>query len=276
MVTVRCPNCEATYQLDPAKLADSGRKLKCAQCQTVWIARLPDKVAEPVVVPEVPVVKAITPIEEATERVPDADDVDDGADLPPPDDLMVQRTPGVEALVRVGGWRRFVRGDNIWRSGATGFIILGIVAGAGVFWMKTRPAEMVQTDTKPVAAADTVTPSEVVPAPKGVVLHRVHGEVTDLTGKQGGVALTVRGLLANTTSDTVVVPALRLELLGPDGKVADMWPVSGVSGTLLPGSEQAWTVSLSAPDMSAVRGWRVVFVKDASSTTDVAPASAAE
>ena len=41
MITVRCPACDATYQLDDAKLAAGGRKLKCARCKTVWVADAP-------------------------------------------------------------------------------------------------------------------------------------------------------------------------------------------------------------------------------------------
>jgi hypothetical protein len=70
-------------------------------------------------------------------------------------------------------------------------------------------------------------------------------------------------LLSNVTSESIIVPPLQLELLGDDGKVADLWPVSGVSGTLEPMAEQAWTVSLSAPTMADIKGWRVVFVKNA-------------
>lgn len=176
------------------------------------------------------------------------------------DDMLLRRAPGLDAVVRVGGWRQWVRGSNSWRLGAVGLIGLGMLAGAWVVWGKLHPeAEIVVAKPVPVEEAKRVD-AEVIQPPKGVVLHRVHGDISELTGPEGGVALTVRGLLTNTSSNTVVVPALRLELLGNDGKVADLWPVSGVSGTLAPQAEQAWTVSLSAPDMRAIEGWRVVFI----------------
>lgn len=263
MMTVRCPNCEATYQLDASKLADGGRKLKCAQCQTVWIAKAPE--AEPVadVVVE-------TPVEETTEAAVEpvvetpVEDIASPEDAPPSEEQLIQRTPGVEALTQVGGWRQWVRGGNIWRTGAMGFIVLGALAGGWVAWGKLapKPEKVVEVAHEEPVVPEEVSDSKVVEAPKGVVLHHVRGEVTPLEGKEGGVALTVRGLLSNVTSETIVIPALQLELLGEDGKVADLWPVSGVSGELEPMAEQAWTVSLSAPDMSSVKGWRVVFVKN--------------
>ena len=270
MITVSCPNCDATYQLDESKLADGGRKLKCAKCQTVWIAKRPE--VEPVVsvVEETPVVEEeVAPVVEAVAE----GDIASPEDAPPTEEMIVQRTPGVDALVRVGGWRQYVRGGNIWRTGAMTFILLGVVAGGFVAYgkMTAQAPERDGVDesshgqvVSSTMLAETKDTSQVVQPPKGVVLHRVRGEATSVEGKNGGVALTVRGLLSNTTSDSIVVPAMQLELLGDDGKVADLWPVSGVSGTLQGGAEQAWTVSLTAPDMSAVKGWRVVFVKNAS------------
>lgn len=262
MITVRCPNCEAAYQLDASKLADGGRKLKCAKCHTVWIARAEPPVAEaPVEAPAEPTPAAVAtpPAESPAEPA--------GEELPPPPDGLITRPPAMEAVVRVGGWRHWVRGDNIWRSGALAMIALGLLAGAGVVWMKLGQQGAIEELHDPLQ----VPPMEhaprdtgVVQPPEGVVLHRVHGDVVPLEGEGAGVSLTVRGLLTNTKPETVQVPALRLELLGADGQVADMWPVSNVSGTLAPLEEQAWSVSLTAPDMSSVKGWRVVFVKDVS------------
>lgn len=270
MMTVRCPNCAATYQLDASKLASGGRKLKCAQCQTVWIATAEPEVVPVVEVPveEIPEVKKPVGIEDAAaeEAAVQVEDepVEGFGDVLPSEEEIIQRTPGVDALIRVGGWRQYVRGDNIWRSGAVVLILMGVLAGAGVVFsrMGAHEVETVKVKGHAPVDAEAAHKDAVVQPPKGVVLHHVRGEVSEIEGGQGGVALTVRGLLTNTTSATVVVPPLRLELLGADGKVADMWPVSNVSGTLAPAAEQAWTVSLTAPDMSSVKGWRVVFVSE--------------
>lgn len=267
MTTVRCPNCDATYNVDPAKLAGGGRKLKCAKCQTVWLA-----MAEPV---EVAAPKAVEPPaapDEAAETaaVPEvadaAADVADGdaAFAPDTDEMLVQRTPGVDAVVRVGGWRQWIRGENKWRSAALGVVILGLLGGGLVVVMKMGGEEVEEELPVVAVAAEPVAamPSDVVQPPAGVVLHRVQGEVSEVDGQGGGVALTVRGLLANTTSQTITVPPMRLELLGKDGSVADMWPVSGIAARMEAGAEEAWTVSLTAPDMTSIQGWRIVFVAE--------------
>lgn len=286
MVNVRCPNCQATYQLDPAKLADGGRKLKCAKCGTVWVARAEETSS-------IPVSQTISPPavgDSAAEAIAGATTIHGAADpdpqfkpqpeatpasqpetapvkdpepdLPPPDDLpndLIQRSPNLEELTQVGGWHTMVRGDNIWRTGAVAFILLGLAVGGLVLWsiLGTKPAEQ-EAAAKPLP--ETAMTEKVVQPPEGVVLHRVRGDVAKTDGKDTEMSLTVRGLLTNTTSATIIVPPMRLELLGKDGKVADMWPVTDISSTLMPAAEQAWSVSLSAPDMTTIRGWRVVFI----------------
>lgn len=286
MVNVSCPNCQATYQLDPSKLADGGRKLKCARCGTVWVARA-EEPATPAPQPApaaespsgsiIPPQQPAAPVEKAEDALSSAQVLANAEATPappaplqpeppsglPPSDNLIQRTPGVEDLTQVGGWRNLVRGGNLWRTGAMGFIALGLLAGAFLLWpvFFGKPGNPEEPAPKAVAKPET---AQIVQPPAGVILHRVRGEVGKLEdgegGKSGGVALTVRGLLTNTTSATLEVPPMRLELLGTNGQVADMWPVTNVSSTLAPAAEQAWSVSLSAPDMSSVHGWRVVFV----------------
>jgi predicted Zn finger-like uncharacterized protein len=287
MTTVRCPNCQATYNVDAAKLADGGRKLRCAKCQTVWLAKA--EVVEPEVVPTEVAVEVAGAASGAADEVgapaggpetlageavtthSEGDSEGDVAFAPPSEEMLVQRTPGVEVMAQAGGWRRLVRGDNVWRSGAVAFVCVGILLGCGVFWWTFFMGGEVRGHKMVEVVAPVVQVSAVVQPPKGLVLHRVRSEVKDVEGEGGGVALTVRGLLANTTSNTLNVPAMRLELLGKDGAVADMWPVSGIAGTLQPKGEQAWVVSLTAPDMASIQGWRVVFVSETSAGVTPVP-----
>ncbi|MEP0519018.1 MAG: zinc-ribbon domain-containing protein [Hyphomicrobiales bacterium] len=43
---IACPNCSTKYSLKEQALGDSGRKMKCAKCEHVWLA-LPPQEAEP-------------------------------------------------------------------------------------------------------------------------------------------------------------------------------------------------------------------------------------
>ncbi|KPG01388.1 thioredoxin [Rhodopseudomonas sp. AAP120] len=37
-----CPHCTTSYAIDPAKLGDSGRTVRCSRCKEVWLARPED------------------------------------------------------------------------------------------------------------------------------------------------------------------------------------------------------------------------------------------
>lgn len=284
MITVRCPACDAAYQLDEAKLAGKGRKLKCARCQVVWVARAPEPEKE-----AVPVEAAVTEpaTDEAVKEPLGTEDAtaeakaDAEGEVEPSFEKATEdtaeepyREPTLDELSeevggRWGRWRAWLRGPNLWRSGAMGLVAMGVLTGGGVLALKFMPDGHEAGVEIPVVAEPDLS-AHVVQPPKGIVLHNVRDEIAKVEGdEQGGVALTVRGLLANTSSETLVVPPMRLELLGEDGKLADMWPVSGVGGPMDAGAEHAWTVSLSAPDMRHIKGWRVVFVEE----TQGAPAA---
>ncbi len=272
MITVRCPACDAAYNLDDAKLAAGGRKLKCARCKTVWIAEAPPAPAEAASAVEPAPEVAAPPAPEPVEAPAVAPVADAGSEaLPEPEPLPealedYPREYAVDEVVQIGGWRQWIRGGNAWRSGALGLVLLGLLTGGGVVALKLIPESAEEPVAETVAVAEPLT-SKIVQPPEGLVLHNVRDDVAPVEGEQGGVALTVRGLLANTTSKTLVVPPMHLELLGDDGRVADTWAVSGVSGDMEGGAEQAWTVSLSAPDMTRIRGWRLVFVEDVPADT---------
>lgn len=39
---IACPTCATRYNIDPAIIGASGRKVRCSQCATVWVQTLPD------------------------------------------------------------------------------------------------------------------------------------------------------------------------------------------------------------------------------------------
>lgn len=256
MVTVRCPNCDAAYELDPAKLA-GGRKLKCAKCGTMWVPTVEVAKEEPKV--EAP------KVEEAAQAEVPAGAAKPAAEAPPApepeeDDEPVPEIvlPQLDTLARqrkMGLAAYWLRGDNRWITGTVALVVLGLLGGALVVWQRMAPeAPAEAASAKALESGPVLT---VVEPPKGLVLHNVRSEVVPQDG--GGVLLTVRGLIANTTSASITVPPLRLELLDGEGKVADMWPVSSVSGSLPAQSENAWVVSLTEASLQGVSGWRLVF-----------------
>ena len=39
-----CPHCSTSYGIDPAKLGEAGRTVRCSRCKEVWLARLEDAI----------------------------------------------------------------------------------------------------------------------------------------------------------------------------------------------------------------------------------------
>jgi|GEM_PF-4436901 len=282
MVTVRCPACLALYKVDPAKLGGGGgapaRKMKCARCGTVWLP-MAEAAEEEKTAPEAqkpaegvtetpqedePAKRAENSVQDTDKKEENLENPKDVAEAPPPE---APESPGLdEVLVRQGAYSRLKNNVNSigWsRVGGLLIALVGLVLGVYLGWQHWgntaaaggRPAAIAGNS----AAATGSNLGKVVPAPKGVVLRRVHSDIRNI---KGGVLLTVRGLITNTTSQSVPLPPLVLQLLDANGKVADMWPVNSISGTIAAKTENAWTVSLTEPDLDRVRGWRVVFSEE--------------
>lgn len=286
MVTVRCPACLATYNLDPAKvgpeLVTTGKKMKCAKCGTVWLAKpeseealavaaqaeakaAAQRAADATAAPVSAAPSEKTAADSAPDSAPPAEPAPEAANepvsAPLPEDALLSQGPSLDSMAharRPG--LRWLRGENRWALGAVLFVGIGIVMAGWVVLHRLHRSDTpntLQLDAARPAAATTAprAPATVNP-PAGVLLRRVRSEISAI---DGGVMLTVRGLVTNTTSKSVVLPPLMVQLLGADGSVQDMWPVSSISGTLPPQAENAWVVSLTEPSLDAVKGWRVVF-----------------
>lgn len=268
MFTVSCPNCSATYQLDETKVGPQGRKLKCARCNHIWVATPP--ATAPVVaeteMPEVtapepaPAVGITQPVaaEVASETV--ASPVEGSAEGDVTPAVVPVEQVDVESMVKVGRdpWTRSFVGPRKWRTVGIAVCLLGVVGAGWVVWGKLMPQEAADSPETKVEKEAGAVAVVVIPPPKGVVLQRVKAQFTKV-GE--GVVLGVHGTMKNTSETAIDLPPLRVELLGKDGKVQDMWPVNLASTTLLPAVEMPWGVSFTNPDVKNIAGWRAVFVK---------------
>lgn len=285
MFTVSCPNCSATYQLDETKLGPQGRKLKCARCGHIWVAMPPAADEPPVSAvsspasPEgqpAPVDVGAAPVagdsfhnEDAAEDTLSAESENAAAqnltEESVPEALAPEPVaPRVElsAMANVARypWSRAFTGQRKWLTVALALCCVGALGAGWVLWGKFSPRG--HAGARTVAATEntgvSTTVPVVVPPPSGVVLQRVKAQFTKV-GE--GVVLNVNGVMRNASETAVNLPLLRVELLGADGKVQDMWPVNLVTTTLLPTMEMPWSVSFTNPDVKNIAGWRAVFVR---------------
>lgn len=258
MFTVNCPACDAQYQLDEAKVGPAGRKLKCAKCGHLWVAMKPVvEVAAGAVAEQAPEVQAREGQAEkrAEDVLPAVEKVEEQAPEPAAVDL------GAAAEVGQRGWLAWFYGPNLWRMLGWGLILAGLLAGGWVVWHAWQEhddlgkhQEAAVEDVPLLAMEEPV----VIPPPQGVVLQGVRAE---FIGEGDGVVLAVRGQVKNVGDAAVTLPQLQVELLGRDGKVADVWPVRLANHQLLPAVSLGWEVSFTNPPLKELAGWRAVFVK---------------
>jgi predicted Zn finger-like uncharacterized protein len=268
-ITVHCPSCNAAYKLDEAKIGPQGRKLKCAKCATIWVATLPEPPVEAPATPkaeadvETPAhAQALPPLiddpvfrDDALPELNEADGNDEPAQGEIPERLAV---PDLDKLA---GWERkrvsrMFRGETLWMLVGGLVVVAGAMAAVGVYW-NTLPEtpEASQPALAQKTAAQELKIGYGLP-PEGIVLKQVRGEVADVSGD---AVLNVSGVMTNLKAESVMVPALRLELVGHDDTVRDAWPIAQTSGTLVPRGQRSFSVSLTGPSLAVAKGWRVVF-----------------
>lgn len=72
MATITCPACQTKYQVPEAALGEGGRRVSCAKCSNVWLAKADMPVAAPPVEPVAPepvVSDPVASVPEPSERV---------------------------------------------------------------------------------------------------------------------------------------------------------------------------------------------------------------
>lgn len=224
-----CPECETSYEVDPAELGEGGRKVRCAECGTLWRASAADsEIAPPEQEPEAaPDAEdwpdtfkdedfAAPPVE-----MPAAEEAEDVAPPPPrrrraqtkrraipkPRFVTILAAAGLAALAALG----------VWRQAVVGLVpdLAGLYAAAGL------PVNLRGLEFRDV---DTVETSD-----NGVPL------------------LVVRGTIANVTEGAVEVPRLRLAVRGASGREIFVWTAMPSKHELEAGEALPFFAQLASP-----------------------------
>lgn len=252
MLTVRCPKCDAAYQVDETKIGPQGRRLKCAKCGEIWVAKAPQAAigGEDAAKSGEKLPNAAAPVPEGTSaslEPAEASDVDQGV------------APGVDELAHVGSpLRAATGGPRKWLTLALVLCVVGVAGGGYVMWQHFAAG-----GEAPAAAGEFAAPAaaegiKTVPAPEGVVLLDVAARFNQ--DEKAGLSFEVAGKVKNGGSQTVTLPGLQVELLDKDGKVRDLWPVTLIKGELTPGEELPWKVTFTNPPVEEMAGWRAEWV----------------
>jgi hypothetical protein len=158
---------------------------------------------------------------------------------------------------RVGGLRWFI-GAQKWVLLGAALAALGLAAGLWVLLAPENGGGHEDIEA-PVVTEREVMRRAVVKAPDGLVVRDVKADFVE-DAKEGTV-FVVKGLMQNTGSAVLTVPAFQVEILDRAGQVADVWPAAMPHATLDAGEVMDWEVSFTHPPVEEMAGWRGNFVK---------------
>jgi predicted Zn finger-like uncharacterized protein len=232
-----CPECETSYEVEPADLGAGGRKVRCTECSAVWHAS-----GDAAAVPAVPVEPSFA--EDVFGSQPFIDEIEEEAAAEPAliepaiEDVAFQDAPP-ENKSRL---RRKPRGTA--PRGARKGNVMTWAAAAGI-------AALVSLGVWRQAVVDLVPDLAGLYAVAGLPVNIRGLEFRDVntveTTENGVPLLVVRGTIENVTEEDVDVPRLRLAVRGTSGREIFVWTAMPSKQELSAGEALPFFAQLASP-----------------------------
>jgi predicted Zn finger-like uncharacterized protein len=251
---IACPTCTATYEIDDATVGETGRKVRCVACGTIWRA-FRDRPGEVISAPA-PVRSADLPeIEAAPPLAPSEQDL---AQEIMPQEVMHQESapaatesltsvaaaeplaPRGAKLVREAKPRKVRAGGVLKRMFAWPLLVMAGTAAlaGGAYSQRERIVRVL-----PQSAAVFVLAGAPVNL-RGIDIRDVKSRMAEDNGVN---VLVVDGNLVSLAKDKVNVPRLRLAVLSETGQEIYVWSAQADRATLQPGETLNFRRRLAAP-----------------------------
>ncbi len=248
-----CPDCAAVYEIDDASVTESGRKVRCAACSTVWRvfpARFdPETGTYLTPSPATPLPEQAARQETDAVQGQDAVSQDTAsADSPEPVVATVEapaESPDTIPQSPRAKWQRNTpsgkQGHTLksrilsWPTGAIAATLL-IVAG-GLHQRVQVVKYLPQTAGLYAAIGLPVNL-------RGVTISNIGSRLID---DNGVVVLVIDGDLLNATDQNVRLPRLRFAVLGKDRQEIYAWSAQADQASLKPGEKINFRRRLAAP-----------------------------
>jgi predicted Zn finger-like uncharacterized protein len=256
---IACPTCTATYEIDDATVAETGRKVRCVACGTIWRA-FRDRPGEVISAPA-PVRSADLPeIEAAPPLAPSEQDL--AQEIIPqevmPRNIIPQESapaatesltsaaaaeplaPRGAKLVREAKPRKVRAGGVLKRMFAWPLLVMAGTAAlaGGAYSQRERIVRVL-----PQSAAVFVLAGAPVNL-RGIDIRDVKSRMAEDNGVN---VLVVDGNLVSLAKDKVNVPRLRLAVLSETGQEIYVWSAQADRATLQPGETLNFRRRLAAP-----------------------------
>ncbi len=252
---IACPTCATAYEIDDGTVGETGRKVRCAACGTVWRAfhdRPPELIVRPA-----PAEEPAPVIAEAPPMAPSEADIAATADFPAAaGDLepTEQRDPAADDPSAGGAPEpskkaKLVKDRPAKKAGASNAL------GRLLAW----PALAVAGTLGLLGAGYAFRERLVRIAPQSAAVFAAVGLPVNLRGidirdvksrmvEDNGVSvLVIDGNLVNVSKARVPVPRLRFAVLGDKGQEIYVWSAQADRGTLQPGEAMTFRRRLAAP-----------------------------
>jgi predicted Zn finger-like uncharacterized protein len=251
-----CPDCAAVYEIDETSVAESGRKVRCAACSTVWRVFPPGY--DPLtgeLLPEVPNVPAEILIStdqpsaepegailvrgavEASETTPagsgELTEVSEATAPPVPAEPPPRRAKWTNDKVSKdsGTKGRFLT----WPAGAIAASIA--ILAIGLYQRERMVRYLPQTAKLYTAIGMPVNL-------RGITINNVASRMIDDNGVS---VLVIDGDIANATDQSIRLPRLRFAVLGKDRQEIYSWSAQTDQANLKPGEKINFRRRLAAP-----------------------------
>jgi predicted Zn finger-like uncharacterized protein len=266
---IACPTCAATYEIDDGSVGDTGRKVRCAGCGTVWRAfrdqpSLIISAPPPSATPEVAIVADPPPL------APAEADIAPGADLPRNDAAFAGEQPEIAPAstpaeaVLAGGSEPNAVAEAEAGPPRKARIVKGKPAkkasgGASLKRLLAWPTLVVAATLGLAAAGYAFREPIVRLAPQSAALYAALGLPVNLRGidirnirsrmiDDGGVnVLVIEGELVSVAKERQVVPRLRFAVIGEKGQEIFTWSTQADKAQLQPGEAMPFRRRLAAP-----------------------------
>jgi predicted Zn finger-like uncharacterized protein len=247
---IACPTCATTYEIDDATIGEAGRKVRCAECGTVWrthrdgrretLSAPPPPAEAPL---EPPPTLEAPPLAPSEADVAAADDLPaSGAALEPSGEAPPPEKPakGRASFVQMGGKGRKPGGALL-----LGALKPAALATAGSLLLLA--GAYVGREDVVRAAPQSAAVFAAIGAPvnlRGIELRNVRGRIIDDNGVN---VLVIDGDLVNLRAEPSAVPRLRFAVLGDKGQELFVWTAQADRPSLRPGETLNFRRRLAAP-----------------------------
>jgi predicted Zn finger-like uncharacterized protein len=269
---IACPSCTAPYEIDDASVTEAGRKVRCANCTTVW--RVYPALAASTIAPTDPS-QTMDPDANPFATEPPEDIFGDGgprrpsepvsqseesapaevesavaapvSDLPPdqtpaPDFPQPEAAPPPPSRARLTKDRKPVKAAGkgksslfTWKTGAVAASITVLAIGIH------------QREATVRFLPQTASLYKMVGLPVNLRGIEIKGVASRMLDDNGVQILVIDGDLQNVSSRKVDVPRLRFAVRGNDGQEIYVWSAQADKASLQPGETLNFRRRLAAP-----------------------------